>query len=769
MTDFKILAIKPLKECNSKYLKNLKPEQIFYFYSHYTIKEDTVIENTTTGKKILNLYSSNVGPKINISAIVGGNGSGKSTIVELLIAAINNIAKNNIKDKLISDKLEEVNDLHLELYFKTDTFYKIIITKENIKYFNCHKEGETFKEISKGTENNLNLNDFFYTIGVNYSHYALNSNNIGDWITELFHKNDGYQTPMVLNPMRTKGNININDENHLVFSRLITNLLKPKENGEKENAITDNQTAKQIFFLFNPNKIEFADKFRSNITGYNEYELTFSELYERNNNKEDNINWKQEILKTIFSSFNISKHKDTIPYYDEICDYIIKKLISISNTYTQYIGYYNSLDEEFKECDITTEFGRESGSFKEYLYKLNLDKSHVTFKLRQALNYISNNPLKDIINNSERRSDKINCLEYYLKKYNHLRGVYITYNSITYKINNDYYEDEYRYLKASSLNKEILNLMINASDLESQSIEINISNNQDIHGDYIYLKKGSNLFKLNNPSYFIDIDELSEKLNVIKKEEIELIELIPPSIFEYDISLITKDKKANNNPSMFSELSSGEKQLIHSMSSVSYHLINLESVFNNHIHNKESNKLITYKHANILFDEVEIYHHPNMQRKLVKHIIDSINNLNLKKIKAINVCFVTHSPFILSDIPESNTLFLEVKDGLASPKDTKPETFGANIHELLYNSFFMQEGMLGAFITEKIRSIISYSKNQKSEIETNEEASDIINLISEPLIKNKLQTLIENKATEENDIEYFKQKIKDIEAKQIEV
>lgn len=57
---------------------------------------------------------------------------------------------------------------------------------------------------------------FFYTFVSNYSMYAYNredysdefdADGIGCWLQGIFHKNDGYQTPIVLTPFREKGNI----------------------------------------------------------------------------------------------------------------------------------------------------------------------------------------------------------------------------------------------------------------------------------------------------------------------------------------------------------------------------------------------------------------------------------------------------------------------------------------------------------------------------------------------------------------------------------
>ena len=68
--------------------------------------------------------------------------------------------------------------------------------------------------------------------------------------------------------------------------------------------------------------------------------------------------------------------------------------------------------------------------------------------------------------------------------------------------------------------------------------------------------------------------------------------------------------------------------------------------------------------------------------------------MTLENIKSIHVQIVTHSPYVLSDIPRTNVLALK-KD------EEKPvaglRTFGANIHDMLKDSFFLQGGSIGYF------------------------------------------------------------------------
>ena len=64
----------------------------YYFYKGISISEDnSQVEMTSEAKKDFSLYDAK-GLKISLCAVVGRNGAGKSTIVELLVRTINNLA-----------------------------------------------------------------------------------------------------------------------------------------------------------------------------------------------------------------------------------------------------------------------------------------------------------------------------------------------------------------------------------------------------------------------------------------------------------------------------------------------------------------------------------------------------------------------------------------------------------------------------------------------------------------------------------------------------
>jgi predicted ATPase len=161
-------------------------------------------------------------------------------------------------------------------------------------------------------------------------------------------------------------------------------------------------------------------------------------------------------------------------------------------------------------------------------------------------------------------------------------------------------------------------------------------------------------------------------------------------------------------------LSSGEREYIKTFVTLIHHL------------KKESQEFI------FIFDEIELGLHPNWQKNLIK---DFVNIVNKYINKNMNFIFTSHSPFIISDIPKENVIFLkkykendvEVKKDIQkigncknATKDIELKTFGANIHTLLSDGFFMSDGLMGEFAKSKIRTIqitykyISHRNKQKS-------------------------------------------------------
>ena len=94
---FKLIALKPLEGREGHIQKCLRTNMIYYFCNDYHIAEDeSYIERRSKNIQPLKDDFFLEHPRVNIEAIVGINGDGKSTIVELMMRLINNCAISNV-------------------------------------------------------------------------------------------------------------------------------------------------------------------------------------------------------------------------------------------------------------------------------------------------------------------------------------------------------------------------------------------------------------------------------------------------------------------------------------------------------------------------------------------------------------------------------------------------------------------------------------------------------------------------------------------------
>jgi len=237
-----------------------------------------------------------------------------------------------------------------------------------------------------------------------------------------------------------------------------------------------------------------------------------------------------------------------------------------------------------------------------------------------------------------------------------------------------------------------------------------------------------------------------------------------------------------NNKSIKS-LSSGEKSFFTI-------IINLM----NHIQNINDDD--KYQTINIFLDEIEQGFHPQWQKEYLDKLLFSLNKINKKRI---NLIFASHSPFLLSDIPKQNIIFLDTYDKKKSEKkypnltfddlkdgncinvtkelDIKP--FGANIHNLLAHGFFMEDGLMGEFALKKIQNIVDFYTKVKDGLETEKEYKDvkkefyfIRDNIGEEYIKGVItnhiefiEEKLEDESFKEKRIKQLKKELKELGAK----
>ena len=294
---------------------------------------------------------------------------------------------------------------------------------------------------------------------------------------------------------------------------------------------------------------------------------------------------------------------------------------------------------------------------------------------------------------------------------------------------------------------------------------------------YLVLIQNNDFFKhLINYSYFemATNDEFEDDiLFKLKIKEIRIWELYKHEIMTLTSNDIVKDNliiKINNNLVDISNLSSGEKSIL---------LLKLiiNKLINEYNKLKPENKSLV-----ILLDEPETYLHPQLQKKLICDLVDTFSNINFK----IHFIITTHSSFLLSDLHKKNIVFLDKFDEKAKEKypklnldafengncinvskDIDIKTFGANIHTLLANGFFMSDGLMGEFAKNKITEILNFL-NDKEELKTiqKEQIKPIIESIGEDFLRNKLLNLYHKKLTEnekERERSILKNKIDELQ------
>lgn len=165
---------------------------------------------------------------------------------------------------------------------------------------------------------------------------------------------------------------------------------------------------------------------------------------------------------------------------------------------------------------------------------------------------------------------------------------------------------------------------------------------------------------------------------------------------------------------------------------------------------------------NILFciDEGELTLHPDWQKQYIKIWMNFLSK-NFQDYN-IHLILTSHSPFILSDIPKSNILFLKDGKNINSEVDINP--FGANIHTLLSHGFFMKNGLMGEFAKDKINEAIKYLNQKTLTKEELAYCENIVSIIGEPILKRQLQKMLDSKRLSKIDkIDLIEKQIKELQ------
>ncbi len=841
---FKLLAIRPLEGTDPSLLKGLKPNCIYRFYNEYSYLneqgedvndkqfEEFIKEN---GQNIFKGYSHQAvtqikykqevpdgffGKNINVSAVVGENGSGKSSLLELFYFVISFLENKNH----YSHFSIRLDNIVVEIFFLDNLeVVKLLVDNRKVsKEKSKNYDNKSFYEkyiFNKGcfvhnNEDIYSANSLlkkYYCHILNYSLYGLNSNE-NEWLNRVFDV--GRDTKNItINPNRIWGIIDVNLEELLAYKRLLFYVY-----GFNEKRLLDNVQVENHKIIIDSIKIcKFSDEeqvklgttetktikslcdilmYQNKFTGkvLNTDYLSYS--------KEDGFEGDMILFISNFINIISGNKLGKGDVVDNVVSNITK-LIKNNNFWFlddwSYLIHSLNLVFSFKEFVVLL-FSYEP--LRKYSFLLSIDKP-------QFQNSVQNILKKDVRMVQLKEEEEIGLaikriLLHNIHKLRPTKEYFILKNLIDYyykeivnklndkeifELNIFEIEGDKEYISEAKLIEELLRYYDGKflKDCFQKCLE---DINKDTTINTFELKQAISYFYSN---ILDDVKILESKhsdgiINVSLNEKyftnIDNIEDIPIALFTYKINVSKEyiiNEKKTANVFEFNKLSSGELQNINSILLVIYdvyqHVASLKNT------DKEEIGI------NLIYDEIEMHLHPNYQRKYLKNILLSIKqlseNINFKKFNVnskFNLLLATHSPFILSDIPSQNVL--KLKDGKPVAGDSI-NSFGANIHDLLADEFFLDKGFMGEFAKEKINSLIKFlqvkilrnrethSSDEKEKKKLNEEiigigeiveykkdtCKQIISQIGEPMLSISLENLYKEAFSTNTKIEDIEEEI----------
>lgn len=138
----------------------------------------------------------------------------------------------------------------------------------------------------------------------------------------------------------------------------------------------------------------------------------------------------------------------------------------------------------------------------------------------------------------------------------------------------------------------------------------------------------------------------------------------------------------------------------------------------------------------ILIDEGDLYLHPKWQIEFFEKLLTVLPNLSTGNIQLV---LTSHSPFLLSDLPNQCITLLKSDGKITRSVKFEQMTFGANLYELYSEVFFIGDKRTGAFAHKKIENLLFDIEKSKNIMHMISKIKPFKEIVGDKIIRHHLQ------------------------------
>lgn len=142
----------------------------------------------------------------------------------------------------------------------------------------------------------------------------------------------------------------------------------------------------------------------------------------------------------------------------------------------------------------------------------------------------------------------------------------------------------------------------------------------------------------------------------------------------------------------------------------------------------------------LCIDEGDLYLHPKWQVEFFNRLLNILPEIYNGKIQLI---LTSHSPFLLSDLPNPNITILDNNESI-NGVDLEINTFGGNLYDLYSKPFFLENKRTSEFAFNKIEELIKRINKKSLTKKDKEEIKQINNFLGDEIIQYKIHKVLKD-------------------------